>query len=439
MIKMLTWFLLAIVHGMMLSMRRISITALLSILLIFIPASQSFAQDTMSPAERGEYLSLKILTLGQGDPVYVWYGHIAFVIEDSLSDRSLMFDYGVFDFRQDDFYRNFAMGRLLYEVAASYTEPRISYAESNRRNISEVTLDVPPEKRYEVYEYLLDNIKPENKKYLYHHYYDNCSTRIRDIIDMAVDGQFSAWSEQIPSPQSYREHIRRYSGGHFFMDFLLNFLQSGVIDREITLWDEMFLPDRLERALLEFSYTDAQGKQVPIVSSQRQISSFPSREQIPEEPEAAWPTALLWGMGTAVLAAVLFYRHTRERRFGSTLYGIFTLLIGIIGGGLGTMLFVMMFFTDHDVTYGNLNIFLCSPVLLALIPLGILVIGRHRAAEIWLPRIWIVMGLSSITLLFIKLFSTIEQQNRLSIALIMPLTLIMGTAQVIELHRRRTK
>jgi len=160
--------------------------------------------DKAQMAERGEYLTIKILTVGQGDSVYLWYGHIAIIVEDSLRNTEVLYDYGVFNFKQDNFFRNFAMGRLIYGVVAAPAAYRISQAEYELRNMTAATLNIPPEKRYEVAIFLQENVKPGNNTYLYHHYNDNCSTRVRDVINMAVDGQLKVWAEAQPGKMSLR-------------------------------------------------------------------------------------------------------------------------------------------------------------------------------------------------------------------------------------------
>jgi len=409
----------------------IHLLVLAALLITVTPAIFSGEQQPLSDAERGEHLTVKVMTLGQGDPVYVWFGHIALIVDDGITGRSIMFDYGVFDFEQENFYTNFAMGRLYYRVMASYAQQRITYALDERRNTSMITLDLSPAQRYRIYAFLLDNVRPENSTYLYHHYRDNCSTKIRDVIDMAVDGQFQQWADQVPSPYTYREHIRRYTGGHLLMDFVLNFLQSGRIDQQISLWDEMFLPDRLEDALMSFSYIDRSGSQIPIVASREVLGTFDERPAVPDVWQPHWPAALLLGSAVGLLGMFLHLKlwihgldPTRTRRH--ILAGLFDLIMGLIGGTLGSVLLFMLCFTDHDVTFGNTNVLLLHPLLLLLIPLGIMLMNGSTRALALIDIVWGVSALSGILLIILKIFAIITQHNQLSAALIIPLLVSMG-------------
>jgi hypothetical protein len=141
---------------------------------------------------QGENLTLKIAVIGPGDELYFWWGHIALVIEDSTANASRFYDYGLFSFDNENFFYNFAFGRLLYSCGVSSTESNFgSYFKTNR-DITIYTLEIQNEKRIEIKEFANHNVLPENRDYFYHHFRDNCSTRIRDIIDMMTDGQFSA-------------------------------------------------------------------------------------------------------------------------------------------------------------------------------------------------------------------------------------------------------
>ena len=391
-------------------------------------------------AERGTYLTIKILTVGQGDPVYLWYGHIAIIVEDSLKGTEILYDYGVFDFKQDNFFRNFAMGRLIYGVVATPAVYRISQAEQESRNVTEATLNIPPEKRYEVAVFLQENVKPGNNTYLYHHYYDNCSTRVRDIIDMAVDGQFRTWAESQPGKMSYREHIRRHSGSNYFIDWVLNFLQSDVIDTEITLWDDMFLPEELNQDLQKFYYTDASGNSAKLVSSYEVLFDFPGRREVPSKPAVYWPAGIIAGVFLGFLGLILYVFYFRTKKtLWRALYGTYTACYGILFGFLGTALLLMMIFTNQDVTFNNENVLLASPVLLWAGILGIFIAaGKEKYIRLQKLLCLIQVSLGIFLLLLKSIFSkTFDQQNWLTISLLIPSLLIMSRFWIKDKERKQ--
>jgi len=380
-------------------------------------------------AERGEHITIKILTIGQGDPLYLWYGHIAIIVEDSLPNTEILYDYGVFDFKQDDFFRNFAMGRLIYGVIATPAVYRISQAQHELRNVTIATLNILPEKRYKVAVFLQENVKPGNNTYLYHHYNDNCSTRVRDVINIAVDGQLKEWAEEKPGDLTLREQIRRYSGSSYFMDWVLNFLQSDVIDTQISLWDDMFLPSELNQILQEFQYTNDSGDLVKLISNYEVLTDFPERPEVPSKPAVYWPVGIAVGILVGFIGLILsiLYFKTKSTLWRAV-YGTYTACYGLLFGFLGTALLLMMIFTNQDVTFNNENVLLASPVLLWAGILGIFIAaGKEKFIRLQ-KLLFIIQTISGILLLLLKGIAggIFDQQNWLTISLLIPSLLFLS-------------
>ncbi|MGM0432116.1 MAG: DUF4105 domain-containing protein [Spirochaetota bacterium] len=376
-------------------------------------------------AKRGELLSVKLLTLSPGSQLYSWFGHISLIIEDEYTDRSLVFDYGVFDFNQEDFYTNFAMGRLYFRVVTSNAERSINTAVENGRKAQITTLNLPPEKRFALYSYLLTNIQPEHSTYLYHHYYDNCSTRIRDALDHTLDGQLFSWANAQDSSLSYREHIRRYTGSRPVMDFLLNFLQSSVIDRPVTLWEAMFLPDVLQQAVEEFSYTKSNGSSQSLAGEQQVVTP----DTVKAQPSQPWQAHWLWWLAVGLVwmagGLVLWWQLNTNNRF-RVLFGLYNVATGITLGILGSILLFMMSMTDHDVTYGNSNIMLANPLFFLIAFGGILLLLKRPSAQKIISWGWVLVCFLSLLLLFLTFITIISQHNHLSMAVISPIAIGLG-------------
>jgi len=128
--------------------------------------------------ERGDDLTIKVAVMGPGDELYFWWGHIGLVIDDARTDQSRFYDYGLFSFQNDNFFYNFAFGRLWYSSGVSSSAGNIaSYLHTNR-DVVIYTLNLSPEKREEVRVYAEQSILPENRDYLYHHFRHNCTNPI---------------------------------------------------------------------------------------------------------------------------------------------------------------------------------------------------------------------------------------------------------------------
>jgi hypothetical protein len=119
--------------------------------------------------------------------LYSWFGHAAIVVWQP-GGHGVMYDYGVFDTQQKGFYWNFIRGRMLYNIWATDADWRLELEMEGGRSVVEYRLDLPPQAKYQIMEFLKRNALEENNTYLYHFYKDNCATRLRDIIDAATGG-----------------------------------------------------------------------------------------------------------------------------------------------------------------------------------------------------------------------------------------------------------
>ncbi len=376
---------------------------------------------------------ISLVTIGQGDPVYIWFGHTALVADDPAEQTPLLYDYGLFDFQQDNFFLNFAMGRLIYAKAETPLRYYLYAAQEAERNFRMTPLNLPAGAGTAAAAFLKAEVQPDRNTYLYHHYDDNCSTRIRDIIDEAVGGQFRQWAQAQEGRMTIREHFSRHSRDSFFMLWLLNFLQGSVIDRPITRWDELFLPFELEQAVEEFSYLAEDGRSVSLSGGIRTVLEYEHRQPVPETWDPVWPKGLALGLLIAALTGYALRRMHRCLREGDgtglKIYGSLQIALGGFFGLAGTILLFMMLFTDHDVTRENLNILMVNPLWLAAVYYGIMLVRGKAAYLRHLDALWRVIGVLTAGMVVIRLGMTYPQGNQLTMALLIPVILVQGRWQ----------
>ncbi|GHU26901.1 membrane protein [Spirochaetia bacterium] len=399
---------------------------------IFILMILSFVSlYAQSRSEPGEHLTVKIAVMGLGDELYFWWGHIALIIEDSQRDTSRFYDYGLFSFESEHFFTNFALGRLLYSCGVSDTSRSISPYVRENRDITIYTLDLDPAARERVRNFAEENVKPENRNYFYHHFKDNCATRIRDIFDVATDGQFKAQYGEAPGRFTLRQHIRRSMWFSPVIDWFLNFLMGQDIDQPITVWQEMFLPSEIGNNIQEFQYNDAAGKSRKFFTLKEIVNKSIGRYEVLDEPRPLWPATLIVGLIIAAFFIICIRIQQKKPVLGRIILGISQSFLGFFFGIAGTLLYFMTFFTDHDYTYHNANILFISPLLLAAIPLGIIVARNKNPAPtrfsgILLKALWTYMTLGCILSMLIKLSPAFYQQNQPTQALVLPFALVLS-------------
>jgi len=390
-------------------------------LLFVIIASAAFSAQ-------GDNLTLKIAVMGPGDQLYFWWGHIALIVEDSTDDTGYFFDYGLFSFDNDNFFYNFAFGRLLYSCGVSQAESNIALYKRKNRDITIYTLDLPPEVKIKIRDFAVHNVLPENRDYYYHHFRDNCSTRIRDIIDLATDGQLKKEFENMNGGFTLRNHVRRHTWFSPEVDWFLNFLMGQGIDTQITIWDDMFLPAEVGKRIENFWYTDANGNRRKLVSSVEILNESKGRPAVLEKPRKQWPRELAFSLVLSAIFCFFFFLQAKNKKAGRVLAGISMSLSGLFFGSVGLLLYFMALFTNHDYTYQNINMIFCTPLLLAAVPFGISYAvtknqkKQHAYGEI-LRFIWLLSVLGVFISMLIKILPGFYQDNLTDQMLILPIAL----------------
>jgi len=194
---------------------------------------------------------ISLLTCSPGDAVYELFGHTAVRVKDPKQGLDLVFNYGIFDFDTPNFVAKFVRGKLLYKLGVNqYRRFEYQYKMENRRVIEQV-FSFDSTEQQQVFDYLLNNAKPENAYYQYDFFYDNCASRIFDVLKDALGKNLTY---QIPEKKylSYRQQLDYYIEGDIYpkspwadfgMDLILGMPADEIADFE----GETYLPDHLSQ------------------------------------------------------------------------------------------------------------------------------------------------------------------------------------------------
>jgi hypothetical protein len=387
------------------------------------------AQD---PAPQGSELRVYLMTMGPGAKVWERFGHNAIWIHDPSSQPDTAYNYGLFDFRQENFLLRFAQGDMWYWMAGFPSEPYVQSYVRDNRSVWLQELNLPPAARLELRDFLRWNARPENRFYHYDYYYDNCSTRVRDAIDRVIGGAIRKETAGLPTGKTYRFHTQRLTSNDPLIFTALLTALGRQVDLPITAWQEMFLPLALREYVRGVKVTYPDGTRRPLVRSERTLfqSSAP-------QPPAAPPRWLRWylllGLGVGGISALLG-GAARHRGMGRFALGTVATLWGLIGGLGGLVLAGLWGLTDHVMAYQNENLFQLNPLILGLavlVPTGLAASSRARRWARLLSRWLVVLSLAG---LFLKLIPAFSQVNGPVIALSLPIHL--GVAIGLQRARR---
>ena len=391
----------------------------------------------------GDDLVISLITFSPGDDIAQWFGHTAVAVRDTRLNESRVYNYGMFSLDGDDLLVHFAMGRLWFWVGSAPKAATIRAYARQDRDVRQIELNLPAYKRLEVAEFLADNVRPENRDYLYHHYDDNCATRVRDVIDLAVDGQLKDAYFDEPGRMTLREHTRRHSQHLAPMDWLLMFLMNSSIDDPSTVWEEMFLPAELEKRVLEFEWEDSSGEVRALSLREHELNRAEDRDPIPQEPTAHWPWWLLIGLAVGAVALLIGWNSRRRPgRWSRIGYGSYHLVVGLFLGLPGLTLGVMAVATDHTVTYWNQNLFWANPATLLVAAVALMVLRGSLRGRRWMVLLW--LGLAALALIGVAVniagfgLASLYQDTSSAMALMLPIILgAAASAWVVDGHLLR--
>jgi hypothetical protein len=397
----------------------------ISLFLMLCPVCLA-AQEKMP----GEYLTIKVVEIGPGDEFFSWWGHLAVMVENELTGKSLCYDFGVFSFDDPHLVRNFLKGDLNYKMIAGAARDELEWYTENNRDITLYTLNMDGRQKEQIAHALNRNVLPENRNYLYKIFTDNCVTRVILIIDKALDGEFIETYKNEKGRFTLREHAGRYLYRSVVMYALLNFIMGEEIDKPLSRYEEMYLPSEFAAALVDFSYADMNGNMRPLVSDVEKLNTATGRPPVLSKPPHDKAYAFFAGITGAAVFTLLVVFGKKNRGFRIVL-GITQSLMALFWALAGTVLFYAMFFSHHTYTYNNLNIMYANPLLFAGVPFGILyAVTKHERTYIFCSRalkvLWTYVLTGSIFTIVLRMTGVNCSDNTLTLLLIIPSAAVLS-------------
>lgn len=345
-----------------------SALALLLLLVPALPAGLRAQQDVSaapalaSPGDAvpGSELEVYVMTMGQGDLVWERFGHNALGIRDRRAGTDVVYNWGTFSFAQEDFLARFLRGEMLYWMAPNDAAQTLVAYQSWNRSVTVQRLNLTPAQRDSVRRFVEWNAQEANKFYRYDYYLDNCSTRVRDALDLVLGGAIRRATAGDTTPRTHRDHSLRLMDGMFWTRTGIDLGLGRPTDRPITAWEAMFVPMELQRRLRDIRVPDATGALVPLVAEEEvlfEASRPPERMDVPRLAA----NGLALGVAVAVLLFVLGYK-VPGRVPALTLALVWSLAAGLFG----LLLLLLWTVTAHTAAHANQNLFFAHPLWLAV-------------------------------------------------------------------------
>lgn len=319
---------------------RISLSLTLTLLLSIAARAQQIPVLTDSAR-------ISLITCGPGNELYSSFGHTAIRVYDPLQGIDYTYNYGTFDFDQPNFYLNFTRGNLLYMLSVGHYRNFVRVYRNENRSVHEQYLRLDADQRQALFEFVEWNAEPENRSYAYDYFFDNCSTRPRDVI-AEVLGEKLVWdSSYVDHHRSIRSMcddyiLRTQPWGDLGIDICL----GSRIDRTTSAWEHTYLPYELERAV-DHAYVQVGDSVLPLVSQKWDVV-VPE----PTDNEVGWfaPQPVFVAVLLVVAMLVTFMR------MGGWFAGFLEGTVFFLTGLLGVLLAFLWFGTSHATAAWNLNL-----------------------------------------------------------------------------------
>lgn len=327
---------------------------ILGIFVVFWAGINSVKAEDSTPMDS---IEIGLITCSPHEEIYSLYGHTAIRCHNLSTGADYVYNYGVFNFKAPHFVLRFIFGLTDYELQCAPFVPFCEYYAQWGSMVTEQVLNLTDKEKCQLMNALIVNSRPENKTYRYNYFYDNCSTRPRNIIEDNVDGKVVYLPNEDYAP-SFREMIHQCTAKHPWAAFGNDILLGIKADRETTQREQQFMPDNLRQDFSK-AMIERNGIRTPLVKEQRIIVK-PGIQMVEEDfPLTPFQCAMLLLIASI---AVSVYEIRKQR----TAY-LFDALLMLATGLAGCVLFIMIF-SQHPTTSINLQILVLNPLALLFIP-----------------------------------------------------------------------
>jgi len=355
--------------------------SILLVLVLFLYSTQA--------QEKPSALRISLITCTPGAELYSVFGHNALRIVDSAAGTDIAYNFGTFNFDDPDFYTKFVRGKLMYFLSQENFNDFLYAYQYFKRGVSEQVLNLTDAEKKAIQKALFENLAEENRYYKYDFFYDNCSTRLRDIIFKTKTVNAFDPPSFTAKGLTFRDHLHTYLN-RAKMEWTrlgIDLIIGTEADQEMSISNSMFLPEFLK-----------QGTSVTLIDGQKlaseEIVLIPDQQPTPQSLPI-WQTPRLLFSLIALFCIIPF---AQKLAFFNSIQSILEKIIFISTGLLGCFLVFLWVGTDHQSMSNNLN-------LIWAFPLNLLLAFKLKQIPTWLKY---YSKIYAVAVLVLALFSIVK-------------------------------
>lgn len=342
-------------------------TFILSIIAV-LTVLPAMAEGGLYEPNDNDSIEISLLTCTPGREIWSEFGHTAVRVHIVNKGIDMSVNYGMFSSDTPHFIEKFIFGLTDYWVDIEGFQDFLLEYEYFGRGVIEQKLNIPHSDKLAIVRAIYKNIRPENKVYRYNFFYDNCTTRARDIITDNLSGKVTYPPAQTDSC-SYRDMVHRWTKDYPWTRFGEDLLLGLPADWATTKTQQQFLPDNLRA---DFERTLYKGH--PLVSSTTMIVMPQDISDDGGFPLSPMDVAML----LLVVTVTLELFECRKKKVFWALDIFYMLLTGLPG-----IIITLMIFSEHPTVSLNLLILILNPVPLFMAYPAIKRTREHRSFWWW--------------------------------------------------------
>lgn len=374
-------------------------------------------------------LRVSLLTFEPGAAVWERFGHNALWIHDPEAGTDIAYHWGLFDMSEAGFMVEFLQGRMVYSMGAADAGRLVDAYRRAGRPVTIHELALTVEQVADLQAFVQWNIRPENRRYRYDYFRDNCSTRVRDALDDAMSGGLRRELTARATEQTYRSQAVGLTADDVLLTTAMDLGLGPLADQPITRWELAYVPMRLRDDVLTLT-VDRAGEAVPLVVSGRRLEALGGRDPVQAGHSSAVRRALGHLLAGLLVAGVLAgsagigrREDARAALRSAARWGLATVgaLWGLVAGALGLILLGLWTLTDHEFAWNNENLLQANPLALALVVL--VPVAVRRGGSVAATRVAGLLVALSLVGLILHPLPVTPQANITIIALALPIHL----------------
>ena len=291
---------------------------------------------------------ISVITCGPGyNELYATFGHSAFRIQDIPNKIDRVYNYGTFNFDTPNFYLKFIQGKLLYDLRAYNFGNFLRTYHQEKRWVKGQVLDLNQSEVQKVYDFLENNRKPENRSYKYDFFFDNCSTKLYDVLETVLGEKIIFDNNFDQNEYTHRDLIHQYTIYLPWSKFGIDLALGSDIDKKASSKDYMFLPDYVFDAFAKINILESTNEKPIVKRTEEILLNYDNKK------ESDIFTPLIVFSLLAILIIILTIIDFKNNKRSKYL----DIIIFSVTGLTGIVILLLWFATDHAATANNFNIF----------------------------------------------------------------------------------